>query len=461
MAFKKIIYLLILFLIIPGILMAKKEKKEKPRIAIMDLEAKGVTKNDAEAVADFLRTDLVNTGKFTVIERDRIKDILKEQEMALSGLTETAKAAKIGKLLNCKLIMVGTLSKLGRKYFLNVRVVDVETAETSLGKRESSMQLEDLSEVSRNIASQLAGIDYTPKRKVSGVTYTRKKEKIFQSPPFGIDLQLGFGAGMGWKQNADLENIYTPTDFSYTGDTLNTYTVESEYESDSAYSHFRFGMYFSGLYLGYMNRTYTLEEDSETEFTEISEQEWSSGTDSSESSGTKVFLCDVTTSIQDIMIGFRGWTKGKIDSKIFYFSWRTVKWETEDSNDEPIKYSGPCIGFQNKWAIDIKQSPLDFLVNLGLHGSYLSYEEPAGFTGDVMAIFGGGEFGLGLQLKKIGLYFMINYIVDIFYTKKEFDSQETVLSVNYDVVNNNSITEVMKGLEIRLGYTFDMQALLN
>ncbi len=61
--FKMIILLLICF-IIPLMLTAEPED-EKPRIAIMDFEGKNLSQEEADAVTDFLRTDLVNTKSFT------------------------------------------------------------------------------------------------------------------------------------------------------------------------------------------------------------------------------------------------------------------------------------------------------------------------------------------------------------------------------------------------------------
>lgn len=43
----------------------------KMRIAIIDFEAKDISEKDSEKVTELIRNEMVNTGKFTVIERSQ------------------------------------------------------------------------------------------------------------------------------------------------------------------------------------------------------------------------------------------------------------------------------------------------------------------------------------------------------------------------------------------------------
>lgn len=99
---------------------------DKFRVAIMDLNPIGISKSTADAVSDILRTEIFNTGYFTVLERAQMTEILKEQEFQLSGCTETECAIQIGKLLSANKVLVGTVSKIGNSYVINARIVDVE-----------------------------------------------------------------------------------------------------------------------------------------------------------------------------------------------------------------------------------------------------------------------------------------------------------------------------------------------
>ena len=101
------------------------------------------------AAADEVVTQLVKTGKFTVIERAQLEAILQEQHIGQNGLVNPATAAKVGQLLGVQLIMTGSITQfsiertqvgfrgIGGAYSkaesrLDVRVIDTTTGEILL-----------------------------------------------------------------------------------------------------------------------------------------------------------------------------------------------------------------------------------------------------------------------------------------------------------------------------------------
>lgn len=408
---------------------------EKPRIAVMDLEAKGLSQAEADAVADFLITDLVNTGSFIVIERSRIKDIIKEQQLSLTGLTETKEAAKIGQILNCKLIVVGTLSKLGTEYYLNIRVVDVESGKTTLAKREKSNKLEELSEVSKNVANQLAGKKYLKEGEI----------EEFKSPPIGIDFQIGFPVSFTFGiVDTRIEDMNFVSPLSNDKKT----TRKNDLTASPSFSDIRIGGYISSLYIGYMKRSYLIGKTDEVESTQTIG-------DANPVTGKYNMGIDYKLTFSDLVIGARSWTKGNIDPKMFYFSWRTI---TETTTIEE-KYSGPCLGTLNKWSYSLGGAPIELIIDFGLYGAYMSYKKPADFKGDKYGISFGGEIGAGMQLKKIGLYFIVAYLGDCFYVK--YSNNEEIKTADYTTSIEQTTYYILHGIQIRLGYTFDVQALFH
>ena len=101
------------------------EAKEK--IAIMDLKPIGVDLNLAAAVSENLRTMIIQTETYEIIERNQIKQILNEYKLSESGLTDDNKALKIGKIANVHKILVGSINKIFTAYTINVRILQVET----------------------------------------------------------------------------------------------------------------------------------------------------------------------------------------------------------------------------------------------------------------------------------------------------------------------------------------------
>lgn len=108
--------------------------REKIAVAVLDFEPKNVSKENAEAITDLLRTELFNTGCFKVVERQKIQKILEEQKFQSSGVTDTDQAAEIGRLLNVKKIMIGTVTLLGGTHIVNTRIVDVQSGQVELAE---------------------------------------------------------------------------------------------------------------------------------------------------------------------------------------------------------------------------------------------------------------------------------------------------------------------------------------
>ncbi len=104
------------------------EAKIKPRIAVMDLRPMGVESYLGEAAAELLRTRLINDGRFIVVERALLQKIAHEQKLQMSGLVSTKTAVKIGRLVGANYIIVGSIMKLGSKFILSVRLINVQTA---------------------------------------------------------------------------------------------------------------------------------------------------------------------------------------------------------------------------------------------------------------------------------------------------------------------------------------------
>lgn len=77
--------------------------------------------------ADKLGVALQATGRFQLVERSRMDPVLKELGLSLNDLFDPTKAARLGKQLQAKGIVLGTITPQNDCYTINARVVDVET----------------------------------------------------------------------------------------------------------------------------------------------------------------------------------------------------------------------------------------------------------------------------------------------------------------------------------------------
>jgi len=126
--------------------------QEKTNIAVAEFEGKGISAMDAGVVTDFIRTGFVKTGKYKVIDRNNMQLILQEQKFQITGCTSQECAVKIGKLLNVQKVVVGTISKLGSKYFINANIVDVETGQIIKSEKVKADSIEEFADKSEELA---------------------------------------------------------------------------------------------------------------------------------------------------------------------------------------------------------------------------------------------------------------------------------------------------------------------
>jgi TolB-like protein len=75
-----------------------------------------------------LENAFVNTDKLQIVSRQRIEVVLMEQDLGLSGYVDDTSAQRIGKILGASYILTGDLINLEKKYYLNIQVIETETA---------------------------------------------------------------------------------------------------------------------------------------------------------------------------------------------------------------------------------------------------------------------------------------------------------------------------------------------
>lgn len=98
--------------------------QQKKRVAVMDFDYGtvktavagiwGTDQDVGKGISDLLVTKLVQDGKYSVIERNALDKILKEQNFANSDRADSTSAAKIGKILGVDAIIIGSITKFGR-----------------------------------------------------------------------------------------------------------------------------------------------------------------------------------------------------------------------------------------------------------------------------------------------------------------------------------------------------------
>jgi curli biogenesis system outer membrane secretion channel CsgG len=132
-----------------------------PRVAVMSFENKAQYGGwrIGRGAADILTTELVKVGKFDMFERERLNNVIKEQNLGASGRVDPSTAARIGKIIGVNYIITGAVTeygqsrsggggrgvhfgKVGYRSTVDVRMVDAVTgkiifADTGSGSKSS------------------------------------------------------------------------------------------------------------------------------------------------------------------------------------------------------------------------------------------------------------------------------------------------------------------------------------
>ena len=136
----------------------KSASGERVGIAVVEFTGIGLTESEVRILTDRLRAELVDTGVFKVVERERMEEILREQGFQQSGLCDTdACVVEIGRLVGVSRIVAGTIGKLGNTYTTTVRLINVETGEIiARASDDCPCEIEGLLEGMGRVANVLA-----------------------------------------------------------------------------------------------------------------------------------------------------------------------------------------------------------------------------------------------------------------------------------------------------------------
>ena len=125
------------------------------KIAVLDLDPTGISQKDAQFLSDRLRAELFETGKFQIVERDKMREILVEQGFQKSGCTTLECAVEIGQLLNVEKIVAGSIGKIDDIFSISLRMIDI--ASGAIEKTATRDYEGKLSEVLTETIPEVAG----------------------------------------------------------------------------------------------------------------------------------------------------------------------------------------------------------------------------------------------------------------------------------------------------------------
>lgn len=109
-----------------------------------------------QSLTEMLITALIQTGRFTVIERVQLDKIISEQALGQTGLIDTETAIEIGKLSGLAGIVVGSLTQLKSALEADARLINGVSGEALAAANSRVSNLDDTRQLAVDLANQLA-----------------------------------------------------------------------------------------------------------------------------------------------------------------------------------------------------------------------------------------------------------------------------------------------------------------
>lgn len=148
-------------------------------IAVIPLQGQGISDHESSILTERLRSSLVKDGRYDVVERSQMEEIMREQGFQQTGCISEECLIQAGLLLGAMEMVSGTVGKIGERYAVDIRLFDVETARiVKAVTRDHHGTIDGLLDFMEEIAAELAGERVEEQR----VEETPRQEEVQEEP---------------------------------------------------------------------------------------------------------------------------------------------------------------------------------------------------------------------------------------------------------------------------------------
>jgi len=116
-------------------------------IAVLNILPQNVSADEAAVMTELVRHELLKTGVYKLLEKQRLEDVVSEQKFQQLGLTQEALAVQLGQLLNVEKVFLGTLGMIDDRRFFTLRIVNVETGQVEASAMERGFTVKEFDQV--------------------------------------------------------------------------------------------------------------------------------------------------------------------------------------------------------------------------------------------------------------------------------------------------------------------------
>ena len=125
-------------------------------VAVIPFDDNVISSAEAIALSDIFENRLAQTGSFELVERKRIENLMKELNFGTSDFVDQSTAVKAGKILSAQWLVLGSVSKLGKEYSVNVKIVNTESGRIVTGASGEAKDIIQIKRIVEDIAKKLS-----------------------------------------------------------------------------------------------------------------------------------------------------------------------------------------------------------------------------------------------------------------------------------------------------------------
>lgn len=150
-------------------------------------------------LAAMMISDLAASPELKLVERERIQDVLKEQNMQRSAMFDSTTAVKAGRLLGAEFIATGSLAAAALDLRIDMRLIRVETGEIVKTARATGPE-DELFDLERQLAERVLK-DLDIALSPESAELMRKRQEANRE--LGVSAFRDFSSGLVAMDNGD------------------------------------------------------------------------------------------------------------------------------------------------------------------------------------------------------------------------------------------------------------------
>lgn len=153
-----------LFLIVCFFTVYVAAAQEKYTIAIFDLQYHhGIEPYEAEQISEIIRTQIIITDAFKVLEKTQVDKLMEETGFQLAGLVDESMILEFGRASDIQFIITGAMGRLFDRISITARLVSTETGENIFSEELLTNEVSifrDLDRFAKRIANKMVELTY-------------------------------------------------------------------------------------------------------------------------------------------------------------------------------------------------------------------------------------------------------------------------------------------------------------